>query len=66
MPIRIRLVGTDAVVRYHRTNGHHHDVHVLGIDLAAEAKATRAVLIARGPSAWSASEVSGRLDDDAC
>ena len=52
-------------VRYHRTNGHHHDVHVLGIDLAAEAKATGAVLIARGPRAWSAREVSGRLDDDA-
>jgi predicted nuclease with RNAse H fold len=54
-----------AAVRYHRTNGHHHDVRVLGIDLAAEAKATGAVLIARGPSAWRASEVPGRLDDDA-
>lgn len=40
-------------------------MRVLGIDLAAEAKATGAVLIAGGSSAWSASEVSGRLDDDA-
>jgi predicted nuclease with RNAse H fold len=48
-----------------RASGHHHDVHAVGIDLAAAAKATGAVLIAGGPSAWSATEVSGRLDDDA-
>jgi predicted nuclease with RNAse H fold len=54
-----------AHVRYHRTNGHHHDVDVVGIDLAAQARTTGAVLIARGPSVWTAKEVSGRLDDDA-
>jgi predicted nuclease with RNAse H fold len=40
-------------------------VDVLGIDLAAEAKATGAVRVARDASAWSATTVAGRLDDDA-
>lgn len=45
--------------------GHHRGVDVLGIDLAAEAKATGAVMIVRGPSMWSARVLSGRVGDDA-
>ena len=59
------MLSFSSAIRIHGTNGHPHDVHVLGVDLAAQAKATGAVLIAGGPSAWSASEVSGPLDDDA-
>jgi predicted nuclease with RNAse H fold len=40
-------------------------VDVLGIDLAAEAGATGVVRVASDASAWRATTVTGRLDDDA-
>ena len=40
-------------------------VDVLGIDLAAEVKATGAVRVVRAASAWSVTTVEGRLDGDA-
>ena len=39
-------------------------VDVLGIDLAAEARATGVVRVAHDADAWSATTVEGRLDDD--